>query len=176
MNPYDRNDTKKWKLRGFRKGNNNGTDFQVESMKNKIRQVKTPKKKIINIQNIEPLVDVLDSSSNDVIVEDVDSDSDSDSETESNNEDDAPTSAFLQDEPNENTLREGIESSPKMDLSDDMYTSKTDNIYEGGGDNGCSMIGKALSAGFDKISDTIDDWRPRREAREARSRAVCSSS
>lgn len=161
MNPYDRNDTKKWKLRGFRKGNNNSTDFQVESMKNKIRQVKNPKKKIINIQNIEPLVDVLDSSSNDVIVEDVDSDSDSDSDTESNNDnddDDEPlTHEFLQDESNENTLREGIESSPKMDLSDDMYTSKTDDIYEGGGDNGCSMIGKALSAGFDKISDTIDD-------------------
>jgi hypothetical protein len=119
MNPYDRNDTKKWKLRGFRKGNNNSTDFQVESMKNKIRQVKNPKKKIINIQNIEPLVDVLDSSSNDVIVEDVDSDSDSDSDsdTESNNDnddDDEPlTHEFLQDESNENTLREGIESSPQ---------------------------------------------------------------
>ena len=158
MNPYDKNDTKKWKLRGFRKGNKDGTNFQVESMKNKIRQVKTPQKKIINIQNIEPLVDVLDASPSDVIVEDVDSDNDSDSETESNNKDDAPTSDFLHDEPNENTLREGIESTPNANLSDDMYTSKTDDIYEGGGDNGCSMIGKALSAGFDKISDTIDDF------------------
>ena len=152
MDPYDKNDTKKWKLKGFRKENKNDIDFQVESMKNKIRQVKNPKKKIINIQNIEPLVDVLDPSSNDVIVEDVDSDSDSDSDS------DTTPNEFLQDETNEDTLREGIESSPKMDLSDDMYTSKTDDIYEGGGDNGCSMIGNALSAGFDQISDTIDDF------------------
>lgn len=155
MNPYDRNDTKKWKLRGFRKGTKNDTDFQVESMKNKIRQVKNPKKKIINVQNIEPLVDVLDPS-NDVIVEDVDSDSESDNDNDNDNE--TTTSDFLQDETNKDTLREGIESSPKMDLSDDMYTSKTDDIYEGGGDNGCSMIGNALSAGFDQISDTIDDF------------------
>lgn len=155
MNPYDRNDTKKWKLRGFRKGTKNDTDFQVESMKNKIRQVKNPKKKIINVQNIEPLVDVLDPS-NDVIVEDVDSDSESESDNDNDNE--TTTSDFLQDETNKDTLREGIESSPKMDLSDDMYTSKTDDIYEGGGDNGCSMIGNALSAGFDQISDTIDDF------------------
>ena len=157
MNPYDRNDTKKWKLRGFRKGTKNDTDFQVESMKNKIRQVKNPKKKIINVQNIEPLVDVLDPS-NDVIVEDVDSDSESESDNDNDNDNETTTSDFLQDETNKDTLREGIESSPKMDLSDDMYTSKTDDIYEGGGDNGCSMIGNALSAGFDQISDTIDDF------------------
>jgi hypothetical protein len=150
MNPYDKNDTKKWKLKGFRKGNKETTDFQVESMKNKIKQVKNPKKKIINIQNIEPLVDVLDPSSNDVIVEDVDSDSDSDSDSETITHD------FLQDDTNTDTLREGIESTPNAKLGDDMYTSKSDNIYEGGGDNGCSMIGNALSAGFDKISETID--------------------
>ncbi len=149
MNPYDKNDTKKWKLKGFRKANKNDIDFQVESMKNKIRLVKNPKKKTINIQNIEPLVDVLDSSSNEVIVEDVDSDSDSDNENETSNE-------FLQDTTDPETLREGIESSPNANLSDDMYTSKSDDIYEGGDDNGCSMIGAALSSGFDAIADTID--------------------
>ena len=149
MNPYDKNDTKKWKLKGFRKANKNDIDFQVESMKNKIKLVKNPKKKTINIQNIEPLVDVLDSSSNEVIVEDVDSDSDSDNENETNDE-------FLQDTTDPDTLREGIESSPNANLSDDMYTSKSDDIYEGGDDNGCSMIGSALSSGFDAISDTID--------------------
>ena len=62
----------------------------------------------------------------------------------------------MQDTTDPETLREGIESSPNANLSDDMYTSKSDDIYEGGDDNGCSMIGAALSSGFDAIADTID--------------------
>ena len=147
MDPYDRNDTKKWKLKRFRKGHYNDLNFQVENMKNKIKEVKHPNKKVINVQNIEPLINVLDEPSDEVLVEDVDSDSDSETDTID----------FVSDDTDNNVIREGIESTPKATFTNDMYTNKNDDIYEGGDDNGCSVIGNAISSGFDDLTESIDN-------------------
>jgi len=147
MDPYDRNDTKKWKLKRFRKGHYNDLNFQVENMKNKIKEVKHPNKKVINVQNIEPLINVLDEPSDEVLVEDVDSDSDSETDTID----------FVSDDTDNNVIREGIESTPKATFTNDMYTNKNDDIYEGGDDNGCSVIGNAISSGFYDLTESIDN-------------------
>jgi len=155
MEPYDKNDTKKWKVKkGFRKRNpSSSPNFQVESMKNKIKQVKQPNRKKINIKKVEPLVDVLDAPM-------VESDSEDEDDNKEENE-----KGFIKDDDNTKVLREGItgvgegkRNSPEANFTDDMYYSGKDNIYEGGGDGICAKTKGTLSYWFDNLFRRVDEY------------------